>query len=187
MVATVNKLTTLATLARFRLIPRLTLFLQLIRQPLIEDAAVIVEQHRNLAAIAVVPVAVLGVEVPHLFGGVNLAVSASVPGSRRWLERRQPQQAGIQPQPLGSPVRFVPLCLPQRADLLSLSDGLGLRHRHIEALTDDAGRLARIHTARYRIGNDVGQVAAGVVADDLPVTERCQPGRRHLIKVTGTA
>jgi hypothetical protein len=35
------------------------------------------------------------------------------------------------------------LRLPQRADLLSLSDGLGLRHRHIEALADDAGRLAR--------------------------------------------
>lgn len=64
-----------------------SLFLQLIRQPFIENATVVVEQGWNLAAVAVVPVAVLGVEVPHLFRGVDLAVTASVPGARRWLER----------------------------------------------------------------------------------------------------
>ena len=68
-----------------RIFPLLALFLQLIRQPFIEDAAVVVEQHRNLAAVTVVPVAILGVKVPHLFGGVDLAVTAGVPGARRWF------------------------------------------------------------------------------------------------------
>lgn len=69
-------------------IPSFPLFCQLVRQPFIEDAAVVIEQHRNLATIAVVPVAVLGVKVPHLFGGVDLPVTAGVPGARRWLQRR---------------------------------------------------------------------------------------------------
>lgn len=67
-------------------LPQHSLFLQLIFQPLVEDAAVVVEQRRDLAAVAVIPVSVLGVEVPHLFGGVDLAVTAGVPGARRWFE-----------------------------------------------------------------------------------------------------
>lgn len=65
--------------------PSFPLFRQFLSQPLIEDAAVVVEQHWDLAAVAVVPVAVLGVEVPNLFGGVDLAVAAGMPGSRRWF------------------------------------------------------------------------------------------------------
>ena len=65
--------------------PSFPLFLQLISQPFVEDAAVVVEQHWNLAAVAVVPVAVLGVEVSHLFRGVDLTVTAGMPGSRRWF------------------------------------------------------------------------------------------------------
>ena len=67
--------------------PLLALFRQLVRQPFVEYAAVVVEQYRNLAAVAVVPVAVLSVEVPHLFGCVDLAVTAGVPAARRRLER----------------------------------------------------------------------------------------------------
>lgn len=70
--------------------PFLPLFRQLLSKPLVEYAAIAVEQHRNLAAVAVVPIAVLSVEVPHLFGGVDLAVAAGVPGARRCLERRKP-------------------------------------------------------------------------------------------------
>ena len=66
--------------------PSFPLFRQFLSQPLIEDAAVVVEQHRDLAAVAVVPVAVHGVEVAHLFGGVDLAVTAGVPGARCRLE-----------------------------------------------------------------------------------------------------
>lgn len=138
-----------------------------------------------MAAIAVVPVAVLGVEVPNLFCGVDLSVTAGVPAARRLFERRQPQKVGIQPKPIRRPVRLIPLCLPQRAYLLSLSDGLGLRHRHIETLADDAGRFARIHPARDSIGNDVDQISAGGVAYDLPVAKSSQPGRRYLIQITG--
>ena len=53
---------------------------------MIENAAVVVEQHWNLAAVAVVPVTGLGVAVSHLLGGVDLAVTAGVPAASRWLE-----------------------------------------------------------------------------------------------------
>ena len=69
------------------IIPGISFFRQLIRQPFVENTTVVVEQNRYLAAIAVVPVAILGVEVTHLFGGVDLAVTTGVPGARRRLER----------------------------------------------------------------------------------------------------
>ena len=74
------------TLSCFSFRPLLPLFNQLISQTFVENATVVVDQHRYLAAIAVVPVAVLGVEVPNLLSGVDPAVTAGVPASRRWLE-----------------------------------------------------------------------------------------------------
>ena len=66
--------------------PSFPLFRQFLSQPLIEDAAVVVEQHWDLAAVAVVPIAVLSVEVPNLFGGVDPTVTAGVPAASCWLE-----------------------------------------------------------------------------------------------------
>lgn len=72
----------------------LSLFRQLILHPFVENAAVFVEKHRNLAAVAVIPVAVLGVKVPHLLGGEYLAVTAGVPAARR----RHSRKKGITPK-----------------------------------------------------------------------------------------
>ncbi len=95
----------------------------------------------SFCVIAAIAVAVNCIKNVNLFSRVYVAMPGGMPSAYRRFQCREPEQAGIQPQPFPGPLSLKPLGLTQRADLLCLSYVFGSVHRHIKAFANDTRGL----------------------------------------------